>query len=278
MEYKQYNFKIEETFKDRLDTALIKSGASNKSEFLAVMLTAYETNKTSHPTIDLDISKYEHINTQAKDSIADAFKHILSLLDANYSTTKHEKIQVYNANKALEAKELDYQSQFKQLEKDSIIELNTTRLEANERITNAENQVNQAKNQAKELETKNEELHGKLKELYKKLETTGQIATQVQAITDENKELRSRTRQAELNIKRQELENTKELKTLRESNFKQEMEIRQQKKEYTTLQKDTRLNTKTQEEKLEKLNKDITESQANLNKALGKLEILGKKD
>ena len=270
----QYNFKIDETLKLELEKALLESNSSNKSDFLANMLTAYQVQRVSNTQTDLDLSKYDSVNQEAKESIGNAFKHILTLLDSNSSTVKQEKIAVDDAYKSLEAKELAYQSELEQLQADSTAQLDTLKRDAEERITNGENQ-------AKELATMNQGLQGTITELNQKLEITSQIATQVKFITEENQELRTTAKLYEDNSKRKELEASTEIKELQESNFKQDFALTQHQKDYHTLeerlaetQRNFEIASKSQKEEIKELNQVISVSQANLNQALGKLEIL----
>lgn len=270
----QYNFKIDESLKLELEKALLESNSSSKSDFLANMLTAYQVQRVSSTQTNLDLSKYDSVNQEAKESIGNAFKHILTLLDANSSTVKQEKIQVDEAYKALEAKELAYQRELEQLQADSTAQLDTLKRDAEESITNT-------KNEAKELATKNQELQGKITELNQKLEITSQIATQVKFITEENQELRTTAKLYEDNSKRQELEASSEIRILKESNFKQDFALTQYQKDYHTLeerlaetQRSFEIASKSKKEEIKELNQVILVSQANLNQALGKLEIL----
>jgi hypothetical protein len=179
----QYNFKIDETLKLELEKALSESNSSSKSDFLANMLTAYQSQKVANTPTELDLSKYESVNQQAKDSIGNAFKHILTLLDANSSTVKQEKITVHDEYKALEAKETVYKTELEKLKANTTAELNAMKLDAEERI-------NKAENEAKELEIKNQELEVSNTQLEEKLKATSQIAQQVEFITKENQKLR----------------------------------------------------------------------------------------
>jgi len=252
----QYNFKIDESLKSELEKTLLESHSSNKSEFLGNMLRAYQAQEASNTQTELDLSKYESVNEEAKNAIGKSFKHILTLLDANCSTTKQEKIAVDDAHKALEAKEATYQRQLEELQTNSSTELNAVKLET-------EKHISQAENKAKELATKNQELEASNTELKEKFKSTSQIATQVQFITEENQKLRESS-------EKQALEAINAIKNLEKINYEQDFAIKHQEKAYKALE-----NQLAKVQKSEELQKEeISATKEKLNQAIGKLEIL----
>jgi len=122
----------------------------------------------------------------------------------------------------------------KEVQENSTAEINAIKLDAEERISKAENK-------AEELAIRN-----------KDLEAISKIATQVEFIVKENEALRAKAKLHE-----------EEIKILNENNFKQKFSLTQKEKE-----------SKTQNKVIQELNQEISISQANLNQALGKLEIL----
>jgi len=277
----QYNFKIEESLKEAVEQALTNSEASNKSDFLAQMLSAYTAHQASNTPTGIDLSKYENVNQHAKDAVTNAFKHVLTLLDANFSTTTNEVIQFNEAQKALEAKELTYQNELEALQVNTTAELNTMNLDTKERIIKAENQT-------KELETKNQELEVSNTELQEKLKAINQLATQVQFITEENQRLRKSAKVLEDFTKNQKIEAEKSIKIFekqlsnaKEISLNQEFELKTKVKEYQLLEKqlieekeNNKLNVITQKEEFKLLNQKVSLSEAKLNQAIGKLELL----
>lgn len=137
----QVNFNIPDELKEAYDKALNDSGAENKPEFFEQMLKAFTVHQASNVDTDIDLSKYESVDTQAKESISNAFKHILTLLDGNVSTTKANAIYIDTEKKALVEKEEAFKAQLEKLTTDTNAEILTIKGECKGTIEEANSQV-----------------------------------------------------------------------------------------------------------------------------------------
>ena len=274
----QYNFKIDESLKEAVEQALNQSDVSNKSDFLAQMLSAYTAHNASNTPSDIDFTKYENVNQQTKDSVTNAFKHILTTLDANFSTTTHEVLRLDTAQKALETKELAYQSELEKLTADTIAQVNATKIEADKKVNEMKTLLDAVSKENLELQT----INTRTKE---QLHATSQLATQVQFIAEENKELRESAKTLKESAKNQEHQAVTTIKGLEENSFKQDFALKHQEKEYQSLQnrldeaqKDADIAINAHKDEIIALNRLISSSQAELNQAIGRLEILNAKN
>jgi len=181
----QYNFKLPQELKEKVEKALVDSGLNGKNEFLEDMVRIYNTHLIeSKEEMHEEISAYKHINSQSKEVLAKTFSHLLSTIDYNFSSMLQEKIEIGEERKKLAEKttlldqELDkmklvYLEERKVWEADFKEELRLLRDEKD-----------------KLAETLEEErlLLVKLKEELSSLAT---IAEQTSSVMAENKELRA---------------------------------------------------------------------------------------
>ncbi|MDQ7084648.1 MAG: hypothetical protein Q9M36_06825 [Sulfurovum sp.] len=68
---------------------------------------------------DIDLSKYEAVNSSTKTALHEAFKHILTTIDANFSATKQDAVYVTLEKKALIAKEKAFDVQLAKVTADA---------------------------------------------------------------------------------------------------------------------------------------------------------------
>jgi len=285
----QYNFKIDEELKAKLEKALRESNADNKSDFLEQLVSAYTIHQSSAVNADIDLSKYENVNTQTKEAMNNAFKHILTTLDSNFSTTKQEAIYLDAERKELAEKAESHAIEILKLKSDTSAEIEAIKAKANELATFAKENEEKLISELKVLETTN-------KELEEKYLTTSKVADQVQVVIIENKELRESMRTGEAISKAKEAElleqlknTTSELTSAKETTFKSEIEsknkdtqIKALKAELAQLTKTNKENTSTlkaeYKAELTALNDALVVTRSDLNRSIGKLEILEKAD
>ncbi len=281
----QYNFKIDEELKAKLEKALRESNADNKSDFLEQLVSAYTIHQSSAVNADIDLSKYENVNTQTKEAMNNAFKHILTTLDSNFSTTKQEAIYLDAERKELAEKAESHAIEILKLKSDTSAEIEAIKAKANELATFAKENEEKLISELKVLETTN-------KELEEKYLTTSKVADQVQVVIIENKELRESMRTGEAISKAKEAElleqlknTTSELTSAKETTFKSEIEsknkdtqIKALKAELAQLTKTNKENTSTlkaeYKAELTALNDALVVTRSDLNRSIGKLEIL----
>ncbi len=281
----QYNFKIEEELKAKLEKALDESRADNKSDFLEQMVSAYIVHQSSELNADIDLSKYENVNAQTKEAMNNAFRHILTTLDGNFSNTKQEAIYLDAERKALVEKEEVYKNEILKLKADTSTELEAVRAEASTLVANA-------KEKAEYLSSELETAKASKEEIEKEFANVSKVADQVRFITNENKELREINRTSETQAKTKEAELleqikeiTDELTSTKEASFREEIESKNKDKEIQALKDQLAQVTKSSDKNIaslkaeykadaEALNKELIEVRSELNKSIGKLEIL----
>ena len=291
----QINFNIPDELKEAYDKAIEQSGTGSKPEFFEKMLTAFTTHQASSIDTDIDLSKYESVNTQTKEAMSSAFKHILTLLDGNLSTAKSEAIYIDTEKKALAEKEEAFKEQLEKITADTNKELLTVKAEHEEAIEEANSQAELWKEKGIELESKNVEL-------VKEFDNISKVADQVEFISGENKELREKLSTGEadhktaidvlaaknkalvddLSTKNSALD--KELTESKQSVFIATVEAESRVKELYAFEERVNAEEKVIISERKELNKQLSALREELsavkgdfNKALGKLEILEKK-
>ncbi len=290
----QVNFNITEEAKAAYDKALEVSGAENKPEFFNLMLESFTIHQASNVDTDIDLSKYESINSQTKEAMSNAFKHIFTLLDGNLSTAKAEAIYIDTEKKALIEKEEAFTAQLEKLTADTNAEMLTVKAECKGTIEESNSQAELWRKKSIDLESKNAEL-------IKEFDNISKVADQVEFISNENKELREKldTNSAahkniiddlvtenkvladDLNTKISTL--NEELVAAKQSLFVATVEAESKNKELYAFEERVNAEEKVIVSERKELNKklseitaELTEVKGEFNKALGKLEILEK--
>ncbi len=281
----QVNFTISDELKAMLDGALEQSGADSKPEFLEQMINAFNVYKANSVDIDIDLSKYDSVNSSTKEALSDAFKHILTTLDANFSTAKQEAVYISTEKKALEEKEEAYKVELLKVSSDANSQIEAIEIERREFTEKAREEVEL-------LEATKSILVAKNTELEKEFTNVSKIADQVEYITNENKELRDNLHEVEADSKKSEEGLLLQVKTLtgelvevKQSLFKTGIESENKDKEITTLtgqlsaEREAKINEtnsmkKEFEYKLSAIGKELSQVEGKYNQAVGKLEIL----
>jgi metal-responsive CopG/Arc/MetJ family transcriptional regulator len=84
----QYNFKLPQELKDKVEKALVDSGLEGKNEFLEDMVQIYSTHLIdSKEDMNEEIAAYKHINTQSKEVLSKTFSHLplcINMLISSY--------------------------------------------------------------------------------------------------------------------------------------------------------------------------------------------------
>lgn len=188
MAQSQYNFKIEDELKDEAE--LLSKDFESKQEFLIALLESYKAHKNNVVDVDIDMSKYESINTQTKSLLAEAFKHIIYTVQQNTTLTKQQLISVDKDKKLIADEREEFKTQIKTLEAN-----------CNQKVLDAQ-KLHKEEQETKDIQiAKNEDLHKqklkqlidselKIKDIQTELEQVKLIAKQVEMIANENSFLR----------------------------------------------------------------------------------------
>lgn len=270
----QVNFSISDELKAELDSLMKLSGAESKPEFMHQMILALNTHLANSVDIDIDLSKYESVNTQTKKDIFNVFKHLLTVLDNNFSTTKQEAIYLEQEKRLF----VEQEKAFKD-------ELEKIHAETNKKLLLMESDHRQVISVIQESKTKLDNkyivLQSKNDELIRELKSVSSVAGQVQSVMAENKELREQIKsdtdsyriefqeyqakyKVELDVSMQNIKSIQlQAKGLEKENFENSIKLNQANEQIEELKE----NASSQ-------NQVIEATKAELNKALGKLEIL----
>ena len=278
----QFNVRIDENLKQTIDEIANKTGKS-KVDLLDEFVRVYQTKRADDEFTDMDLSKYDNLSNPLKESVYNAFTHILNAVNGNLSTLKQAGIHIEEEKRELLEREKAYRSEIDSIKSISNSDILALRAEKDEYELAMNSQVELWKNKAIDLEIKN-------KELSKEFNNVSQIAEQVRVITAENKELRESHRKDEAGHKAVENDLidqikslTKELAEAKQSSFRAYLENENKDKELEALKQQLSLEKKESENGLSELKKELailgvelSDTKNEYNKALGKLEILEK--
>jgi len=278
----QFNVRIDENLKQTIDEIANKTGKS-KVDLLDEFVRVYQTKRADDEFADMDLSKYDNLSNPLKESVHNAFTHILNAVNGNLSTLKQAGIHIEEEKRELLEKEKAYRSEIDSIKSISNSDILALKAEKDEYELTMNSQIELWKNKALDLEIKN-------KELSKEFNNVNQIAEQVQVVTAENKELRESRRKDEAEYKAAENDLidqnkslTKELTEAKQSSFKAYLENENKDKEIEALKQQLSLEKKESENGLSELKKELailgvelSDTKNEYNKALGKLEILEK--
>ena len=266
----QINFTVSDELKAEMDKAQANSRAENKPQFLEEMVQALTLHQANAIDTDIDLSKYEAVNNSTKTALNEAFKHILTTIDANFSATKQDAVYVTLEKKALIAKEKAFDAQLLKVTADAKSMVETVRAESREAVSKAQSDavlVNEAK----------AKLDTKLFELTKELDTMSQVANQVEFISTENKELRASmsaiadTHKAEIQSLSDKLTSVaNELTLATQSLFKAEIEGKAKDAEIARLMEQLAV----RDTEVASGREVLLEVQGQYQRAVGKLEVL----
>ena len=266
----QINFTVSDELKAEMDKAQANSRAENKPQFLEEMVQALTLHQANAIDTDIDLSKYEAVNNSTKTALNEAFKHILTTIDANFSATKQDAVYVTLEKKALIAKEKAFDAQLLKVTADAKSMVETVRAESREAVSKAQSDavlVNEAK----------AKLDTKLFELTKELDTMSQVANQVEFISTENKELRASmsaiadTHKAEIQSLSDKLTSVaSELTLATQSLFKAEIEGKAKDAEIARLMEQLAV----RDTEVASGREVLLEVQGQYQRAVGKLEVL----
>ena len=278
----QFNVRIDENLKQTIDEIANKTGKS-KVDLLEEFVRVYQTKRADDEFADMDLSKYDNLSNPLKESVHNAFIHIINAVNGNLSTLKQAGIHIEEEKRELLEKEKSYRAEIDSIKSISNRDILALRTEKDEFALVMNSQVEFWKNKSIDLETKN-------KELSKEFNNVSQIAEQVQVVMTENKELRESSRKDE--AKHKDSENdlidqikslTKELAEAKQSAFRAYLENENKDKELEVFKEQLSLEKKESADGLNKLknelailNVELSATKNEYNKALGKLEILEK--
>ena len=278
----QFNVRIDENLKQTIDEIANKTGKS-KVDLLEEFVRVYQTKRADDEFADMDLSKYDNLSNPLKESVHNAFIHIINAVNGNLSTLKQAGIHIEEEKRELLEKEKSYRAEIDSIKSISNRDILALRTEKDEFALVMNSQVEFWKNKSIDLETKN-------KELSKEFNNVSQIAEQVQVVMTENKELRESSRKDE--AKHKDSENhlidqikslTKDLAEAKQSAFRAYLENENKDKEIETLRQQLSLEKKERVDELIEFKKELgmlsvelSDTKNEYNKALGKLEILEK--
>jgi hypothetical protein len=181
----QYNFKLPQELKDKVEKALVDSGLEGKNEFLEDMVQIYSAHLIdSKEDMHEEIAAYKHINTQSKEVLSKTFSHLLSTIDYNFSSMLQEKIEMEEERKKLVEKTtlLD-----QELDKMKLFHLE----ERKELESNSKEELRLLRDEKEKLaETLELERLASVK-VKEELSSLSVIAEQTSSVMVENKELRA---------------------------------------------------------------------------------------
>lgn len=181
----QYNFKISEELKNKVEQALVNSGLEGKKEFLEEMVQVYSSHLVeSKEDMHDEIAACKHINNQSKEVLAKTFSHLLSTIDYNFSSMLQEKMEVEEGKKKLAEKTtlLD-----QELEKMKLVYLE----ERKEWEENSKDELRILKEEKEKLARTLEEERLSFAKVKEELVSLKTIAEQTSSVMKENKELRA---------------------------------------------------------------------------------------
>ena len=278
----QFNARIGEDLKQVIDEIGRKTGKS-KPELLDEFVRVYQTKKADDEFSDMDLTKYDNLSNPLKESVHNAFNHILNAVNGNLATLKQSAIHIEEEKKGLTEREKEYKAEIEFIKSNSARELLVYKEEKEELQLEMNSKIALWKDKTIDLEARNIELH-------KEFDNVNKIAEQVQVVTAENKDLRESTRELESGYKASQNELNDQIKTLseelievRQSVFRADLDSDSKDKVIKSLKEDIAAEKKESMDEQGELKKqllsamqELSDTQNVYNKALGKLEVLEK--
>jgi hypothetical protein len=184
-EMAQYNFKISEELKEKVEKVLGDSGLDGKNEFLEDMIAVYSSHLVNRDTeVSVDMSAYKHINGKTKEVLEKTFLHLLSSMDYNFSSVLQEKLFIEEEKKRLADKSLELDGQVDRMRLELLEEHKILEAKYDDRVRVL----------LEEKEALSDKLHDENSQLVKvkeELLAISIIAEQTSLIIEENKGLRA---------------------------------------------------------------------------------------
>ena len=235
MAQSQYNFKVEDGLKEEAET--LSQDFQSKQEFLAALLESYKTIKSNKADTDIDLSKYEDIDTKTKLILNDTFKHIIYTLQQNTSSTKQQLMTVEAELKAIAEERESFKEQ-----------IETLKANFNQEALDSQ-KLHKLEIEAKDIQiTKNEDLQKqqlkqltdtelKIKDIQTESEQIKLIAKQVEVVTNENSILRKEINEINIVSQLKADETASKIKELIESLTEKEKEAYRANIEFKNIEK-----------------------------------------
>lgn len=278
----QFSARINEKLKQTIDAIGSETGKS-KAELLDEFVRVYQTKRADDEFADIDLTKYDNLSNPLKESVHNAFVHILNAVNGNLSTLKQSAIHIEEEKKGLAEREEAYKIEIESIKSNAAREMLAHKEEKEELELDMNSRIILWKDKSIDLELRNKELH-------KEFDNVNKIAEQVQVVTAENKELRESSRESEASHKATQNELNVQIKSLsveltdeKQSIFKADLENDSKDKVIEALKEDLLAEKKERDAELDELKKELLETTHELsdtkneyNKALGKLEVLEK--
>ena len=207
----QYNFKIEEALKEKIEEVLEKTDL-NKGELLEKMLQSYEIQLSTIDT-NIDFKEIDFLSQKDKEAFQKAFLYGIRKIEENTSRTKQEYIYIDTEKKSLIEKE--------ELQK---AEMEKVKLEYLEKFNTFENEIKKLSSSLSQKDTQ-------LKELQIELSRVSKVSEQVEFISNENTSLRLDLKTIEKEKKDIEATNQKAISSLELSMKKAIEKVENEKKD-----------------------------------------------
>lgn len=278
----QFNARISDELKKTIHEIGSHTGKS-KHDLLAEFVRIYQAKRADDEFADIDLSRYDNLSSPLKESVHNAFMHILNAVNGNLSVLKQEAVLIEGKKKDIKEKESAYKIEIEAVKSTCNGEILSLKEKNEEMVLELRSKIQFLEKESSELQSKNRELS---KEFY----NVNKISEQVQVVTDENKELRESNRTAvelhkatENNLLSQIKTLSEELTETKKTIFK--VEIENDSKDKTikaleaqlSLEKNERIDEKdTYKEELLSISKEFSDLKNQYNKVLGKLEVLEK--
>lgn len=278
----QFNARITDELKQSIDEIGVETGKS-KPELLDELVRVYQTKKANEEFSSMDLSKYDNLSNPLKESVHNAFIHILNAVNGNLSTLKQSAIHLEEEKRDFIIREVDYKAEIEGIKNNSNSEILALKEKNEEVVSVLHSEMEVLKRKLDEREAKNSELQ-------KEFTNISKIADQVEVVTSENKQLREVNHTMEANhksnqsaLEKQNQQISAELVELKQELFKSEHRndsINEEivaLKELLSQEKSERAsNLDTYKNELDELTQKLSDIQSKYNQSLGKLEILEK--
>ena len=236
----QYNFKIDEQLKDTAEE--LSKEFSNKQEFLSSMLDSYKQCKQQNLDTDIDMSKYNDIETNTKQVLHEAFKHIIYTIQANNTNNKQLAISVEQDKISIEKERKSFNQQIADIQATHNEELLKVSTQHEEELQNKETLSQQMSETNKKLSLELTELRGAMESKQKEIEDLKLIAGHTQRISIENTNLRKEIEKVNSALKAQsdatahQIKELTDLLSIKEKDaYKADMKLESLEKSFETL-------------------------------------------
>jgi acyl transferase domain-containing protein len=236
----QYNFKIDEELKDTAEE--LSKEFSSKQEFLSSMLDSYKQFKQQNLDTDIDMSQYNDIETNTKQVLYEAFKHIIYTIQAHNTNNKQLAISVEQDKIFIEKERESFNQQIADIQATHNEELLKVSAQHKAELQNKETLSQQMSETNKKLSLELTELMRTMESKQKEIEDLKLIAGHTQSISNENTLLRKEIEKVNSALKAQsdatvhQIKELTDLLSIKEKDaYKADMKLESLEKSFETL-------------------------------------------